>query len=139
MCICCIYNSMNVCKWCMSGSATENSILLSVLLRLNKIFNQSIKLGCWSLCGYDHWSWRWHDTWQYSISNATTGIEPVTLCFWGTIRSNHSTNVDSTKTRVSISWLYPCNKSSYIRFAYSQYHVDWAKCKQSKSHTSLAT
>ncbi len=33
---------MNVCKWCMSGSATENSILLRVLLRLNKIFNQSI-------------------------------------------------------------------------------------------------
>ncbi len=27
---------MNVCKWCMSGSATENSILLSVLPRLNK-------------------------------------------------------------------------------------------------------
>ncbi len=37
-----MYNSMNVCKWCMSGSATENSILLSVLTRLNKIFNQSI-------------------------------------------------------------------------------------------------
>ncbi len=34
---------MNVCKWCMSVSATEHSILLSVLLRLNKIFNQSIK------------------------------------------------------------------------------------------------
>ncbi len=33
---------MNVCKWCMSGSATENSILLSVLPRLNKSFNQSI-------------------------------------------------------------------------------------------------
>ncbi len=33
---------MNVCKWCMSGSATENSILLSVLLTLNKVFNQSI-------------------------------------------------------------------------------------------------
>ncbi len=29
-------------KWCISGSATENSILLSVLLRLNIIFNQSI-------------------------------------------------------------------------------------------------
>ncbi len=42
MCIYCIYNSMNVCKWCMSVSATENSILLSVLPRLNKIFNQSI-------------------------------------------------------------------------------------------------
>ncbi len=42
MCIYCIYNSMSVCKWCMSGSATENSILLSVLPRLNKIFNQSI-------------------------------------------------------------------------------------------------
>ncbi len=39
-----IYNSMNVCKWCMSGSATENSILLNVLLRLNKLFNQSIKI-----------------------------------------------------------------------------------------------
>ncbi len=34
---------MNVCKWCMSGLATENSILLSVLSRLNKKFNQSIK------------------------------------------------------------------------------------------------
>ncbi len=33
---------MNVCKWCMSGSATQNSILLSVLPKLNKIFNQSI-------------------------------------------------------------------------------------------------
>ncbi len=33
---------MNVCKWYMSGSATENSILLSVLPRLNKIFNHSI-------------------------------------------------------------------------------------------------
>ncbi len=42
MCIYCIYNSMNVCKWYMSGSATENSILLSVLLSLNKNFNQSI-------------------------------------------------------------------------------------------------
>ncbi len=46
MCIYCInvdivYNSMNVCKWCMSGLATENSILLSVLPRLNNIFNQS--------------------------------------------------------------------------------------------------
>ncbi len=40
-----MYNSMNVCKWCMSGSATENSILLSVLPRLNKIFNQSINLA----------------------------------------------------------------------------------------------
>ncbi len=36
---------MNVCKWCMSGSATENSILLSALPRLNKIsINQS---GWW--------------------------------------------------------------------------------------------
>ncbi len=42
MCIYCLYNSMNVWKWCMSGSTTENSILLSVLPRLNKIFNQSI-------------------------------------------------------------------------------------------------
>ncbi len=42
MCIYCIYNSMNVCKWCMSGSATEHSILLSVPLRLNKNFNQLI-------------------------------------------------------------------------------------------------
>ncbi len=32
---------MNVCNWCMSGSATENSILLSVLPRLNKIFIHS--------------------------------------------------------------------------------------------------
>ncbi len=38
----CIYNSMNVCKWRMGGSATKKCILLSVLLRLNKIFNQSI-------------------------------------------------------------------------------------------------
>ncbi len=44
MCIYCTYNSMNVCKWCMSGSATENSILLSVLPRLNKVFNQSINI-----------------------------------------------------------------------------------------------
>ncbi len=44
MCIYCIYNSKNVCKWCMSGSATENNILLSVLPRLNKIFDQSINL-----------------------------------------------------------------------------------------------
>ncbi len=42
MCIYCIYNSMNVCKWCMSDSANVNSILLHVLPRLNKIFNQSI-------------------------------------------------------------------------------------------------
>ncbi len=33
-------------------------------------------------------------------------------------------------SRVSISWLYPCNKSSYIRFFYSQYHVDWFKCTE---------
>ncbi len=39
MCIYCIYNRMNVCKWCMSNSATENSILQSVLQRLNNIFN----------------------------------------------------------------------------------------------------
>ncbi len=32
---------MNECRWYMSGSATKNSILLSVLPRLNKIFNQS--------------------------------------------------------------------------------------------------
>ncbi len=38
----CIYNSVNVCKWCMSSSATENSIFLSVLPRLNNIFYQSI-------------------------------------------------------------------------------------------------
>ncbi len=25
---------------------------------------------------------------------------------------------------VSISWLYPCDKSSYTRFVYTQYHVD---------------
>ncbi len=30
MYIYCIFNSMNVCKWCMSASATENSILLSI-------------------------------------------------------------------------------------------------------------
>ncbi len=36
---------MNACKWYMSGSVTENSILLSVLPRLNKIsINQSINL-----------------------------------------------------------------------------------------------
>ncbi len=28
-------------------------------------------------------------------------------------------------SRVSISWLYPCDKSSYIRFVYSQYHVSF--------------
>ncbi len=33
---------MNVCKWCMSGSSTENNILLSVQRRLSKNFNQSI-------------------------------------------------------------------------------------------------
>ncbi len=31
---------------------------------------------------------------------------------------------ESSNSRVSISWLYPCDKSSYIRFVYSQYHVD---------------
>ncbi len=41
MCIYCIYNSTNACKWSMSGLTTENSILLSVLPRLNKTFNQS--------------------------------------------------------------------------------------------------
>ncbi len=30
----------------------------------------------------------------------------------------------------TISWLDPCNKSSYIRFVYSQYHVDWLKCTE---------
>ncbi len=35
-----------------------------------------------------------------------------------------------TYTRVAISWLYPCNKSSYIRFVYSQYHVEWVKCTE---------
>ncbi len=35
---------MNVCNWCMSGSATGNSILFSVLPRLNNIFNQPINL-----------------------------------------------------------------------------------------------
>ncbi len=48
-------------------------------------------------------------------------------------------------SRVSISWLYLCNKSSYIRFVYIQsilcelIKMYWVKCKQSKSHTSLAT
>ncbi len=36
---------MNVCKWCISGSATENSILQSVLPGLNKVFNQSINMA----------------------------------------------------------------------------------------------
>ncbi len=31
---------------------------------------------------------------------------------------------------VPISWLYSCNKSSNIRFVYSQYHVDLLKCTQ---------
>ncbi len=35
-------NVCKLCKLCTSGSATENSILLSVLPRLDKIFNQSI-------------------------------------------------------------------------------------------------
>ncbi len=35
-----------------------------------------------------------------------------------------------TTTRVSISWLYPCNTSPYIRFVNSQYHVDWLKCTE---------
>ncbi len=34
---------MYVCKWCMGVSATKNSILLSVLMRLNKCFNQFIQ------------------------------------------------------------------------------------------------
>ncbi len=38
MCIYCIYNIKNVCKWYMSGLATDNSILISVLLRVNKTF-----------------------------------------------------------------------------------------------------
>ncbi len=33
-------------------------------------------------------------------------------------------------SRLSINWLYLCNKSSYIRFVYSQYHVDWLKCTE---------
>ncbi len=33
-------------------------------------------------------------------------------------------------TRVSISWLYPCNNSSYVRFVYSQYHVHCLKCTE---------
>ncbi len=41
----------------MSGSATENSILLSVLPRLNKIFNQSsIKTPILLLCYIGHFA-----------------------------------------------------------------------------------
>ncbi len=42
ICIYCIYKCMNVCKWCMSGSASKTSILQSVLPRLNNIFNHAI-------------------------------------------------------------------------------------------------
>ncbi len=41
-----------------------------------------------------------------------------------------STRLWTLLTRVSISWLYPCNKSSYIRFVYSQHHMDWLKCTE---------
>ncbi len=51
MCIYCIYNSMNVCKWCMSGSATENSILLSVLPRFS--INQSVNQSIITISGFD--------------------------------------------------------------------------------------
>ncbi len=46
-------------------------------------------------------------------------------------------------TRVSISWLYSCNKSSYQiclePMPCGLIELYWAKCKQSNSHTSLTT
>ncbi len=73
---------MNVCKWCMSGSATENSILLSVLPRLNKIFNQSIK----SLY-FPH---------IYIFSQRKKGFQVLlTAVFWG--NDFHALEVDKTK------------------------------------------
>ncbi len=41
--------------------------------------------------------------------------------------------------RVSISWLYACNKSSYIRFVYSQYHVDWLKWTEQNVNNQILT
>ncbi len=35
-----------------------------------------------------------------------------------------------TPARVSINWFFSCDKSSYIRFVYSQYHMDLLKCTQ---------
>ncbi len=38
----------------------------------------------------------------------------------------------------SISWLYSCDKSSYIRFVYNQYHVYLLKCTdQNVNYQSL--
>ncbi len=36
----------------------------------------------------------------------------------------------STDTRDSISWLNSCDKSSYIRCVYSQWHLDLLKCTE---------
>ncbi len=46
-----------MCKWCMSGSATENKILLSVLTRLNKkkSINQSIQIKNYFSMGSQIW------------------------------------------------------------------------------------
>ncbi len=57
---------MNVCKWGMSGSATENSILLSVLPRLNKMFNQSINHCVWLLYIFPHVELS-NTMWDYNI------------------------------------------------------------------------
>ncbi len=42
-------------------------------------------------------------------------------------------------TRDSISWLYSCDKSSYIRFVYSQYHADQLKCTEQNVYNQSLT
>ncbi len=42
-------------------------------------------------------------------------------------------------SRVSISWLYLCNKSSYIRSVYSQCHVDSLKCTEQNVNNQTPT
>ncbi len=53
---------MNVCKWCMSCSATDNSILLTVLPRLNKMFNQLINHHHTTITHHHHYYHHQHHT-----------------------------------------------------------------------------
>ncbi len=76
-----------------------------------------------------------HSTWCHKCHREliTNGFEHMSIsmdvtlyCMGVTIKIWLA--LDTPSAKVSISWLYPCNKSSYIRFVYSQYHVDWLKC-----------
>ncbi len=83
---------MNVCRWCIGGLATLNSILLSVMPRLNKTFNHFIicKTGKLAKCHMDNrktgqMSHRWQANW----SDITWMTGKLVKCHMDDRRTSH--------------------------------------------------